>query len=84
MQTQRKRRGWAGWRLVSEDDKAKLKMKVTGTDGTEEGQGLDEVQTQIEWAAKAVNFSTKATRQNAEKKIPEEVTLRERAAAMRG
>ena len=39
---------------------------------------------QIECAAKAVNFSTTtARRQNAEKKIPEEVTIRERAA-MRG
>ena len=55
----KKKQGWAGWRLVSEDDKAKFKMKVMGTNGTEEGKGLEEIKKQIEGAAKEVNFSTR-------------------------
>ena len=56
-------------------------MKVTGTESTTEGQSLQKIQTQIEVAAKAVNFSRNAMRQNAEKTIPDEVTNREKAAA---
>ena len=59
----------------------KFKMKVTGADGAEEGKGLDEIQEQIGVAAKAINFSTRAMRQNAENKIPYGVTTREKAAA---
>ena len=66
VQITKKRRGWAGWRPVSEEDKTKFKMKVTGTEGTEEGKGFEEIQKQIEVAAKAINFSTRAMRQNAE------------------
>ena len=77
----KKKRGWAGWRPISEDDKAKFRMKVTGTVGTEKGNNLEEIQKQIEVAAKAVDFSTRAMGHNAENQILDEVTNRENAAA---
>ena len=76
----KKFRGWAGWRPVSEDEKAKFK-KVKGADGTEGGKSLVEIQKQIEEAAKTINYSTKVMRHNAEKETPDKVTDREKAAA---
>ena len=79
VQNTRKKRGWAGWRPVREVDRARFKMKVTGADRAEEGKSFEEIQKQIQMAAKAINFSTRAVRQNAENKIPDDVTKREGA-----
>ena len=56
----KKKRGWAGWRLVSENEKAKFKTKVMGADRTQGGKSLVEMQKQIGEAVKIINLSTRA------------------------
>ena len=68
VQKSQKKRGWVGWKPVREEDKRKFEMKVAGAEETEAGKGLEEIQKQIEAAARAINFSKRTMRLNAEDK----------------
>ena len=69
----RRRRAKDGQDGDHEESNIEFKKKVTGKGSECAELGLEEIHKQMEVAAKSVNFSTKAMRHNAEKKVPDEV-----------
>ena len=66
---------------VDEEAKTEFKKNVPENGEAKTNLSLEEIQQQVEDAAKSMSYSTKKLRRHEESKVPEEVRRCERAAA---